>query len=152
MEALVGRDDRMTYHPVSAAPERAFSVLPAVYAELGINVSGRDTAALTVSGGPIQARRQLAGTSLSSYLDCGSAAGIPHVTSYTVHLRIWTRVERTGEASATLRSHIDATANSEGLQPQRVACTTRARLEAKIAEMVAAKVKALDDVLGVALR
>ena len=115
------------------SPARVFRVLPLVLTELGLPPSRIDTTALVVEARSVAARRQLAGTSLAVYFDCGNAAGIPNTTSYTLRISGWAQVEPNEIGATTLRTRIEATARQEGLQQGTVLCSSKGKLEEKIA-------------------
>jgi hypothetical protein len=115
------------------SPTRVFQVLPLVLTELGLPPTRIDTTALTVEANGVSARRQLAGTSLGAYFDCGTSTGIPNTTSYTLRITGWTQVEPNEIGTADLRTRLEATARQEGLQQGSVVCSSRGKLEEKIA-------------------
>ncbi len=115
------------------SPTRVFQVLPLVLTELGLPPSHVDTSTLVIESRSIAARRQLAGTSLGAYFDCGSATGIPNTTSYTLRISGWTRVEPNEIGTTTLTTRVEATARQEGVQQGTVVCSSKGKLEEKIA-------------------
>ena len=114
------------------SPTRVFQVLPLVLVELGLPPVRIDTTALVVEAEAV-ARRQLAGTSLGAYFDCGSATGIPNTTSYTLRIKGWTQVEPNEIGTTTLRTRVEASARQEGVQQGSVLCASKGKLEEKIA-------------------
>lgn len=114
------------------SPPRVFQVLPQVLVELGLPPIRIDTSALVVEAEAV-ARRQLAGTSLGAYFDCGSATGIPNTTSYTLRIKGWTQVEPNEIGATTLRTRVEASARQEGVQQGSVLCSSKGKLEEKIA-------------------
>ena len=117
------------------SPTRVFQVLPLVLTELGLPPSRIDTTLLVVEARSVAARRQLAGVSLGTYFDCGSATGIPNTTSYTLRITGWTQVEPNEIGTATLRTRVEASARQEGLQQGSVLCSSKGKLEEKIASL-----------------
>ena len=114
------------------SPARVFQVLPQVLVELGLVPTRIDTTALVIETSAV-ARRQVAGTSLGAYFDCGSAAGIPNTTSYTLRITGWTQVEPNEIGTTTLRTRVEASARQEGVQQGSVLCSSKGKLEEKIA-------------------
>ena len=114
------------------SPPRVFSVLPLVLTELGLPPTRIDTTALMVESKSVAARRQLAGTSLGAYFDCGSATGIPNTTSYTLLISSWVQVEPNEIGTTTLRTRVEASARQEGVQQGSVLCSSKGKLEEKI--------------------
>jgi hypothetical protein len=110
-----------------------FQILPEVLTELGLPPSRIDTTTLVVEARSVAARRQLAGVSLGTYFDCGSASGIPNTTSYTLRISGWTQVEPSEIGTTTLRTRVEATARQEGVQQGQVLCSSTGKLEEKIA-------------------
>jgi len=116
------------------SPTRVFQVLPQVLVELGLPPTRIDTSALVIEAEAV-ARRQLAGTSLGAYFDCGSATGIPNTTSYTLRIKGWTQVEPNEIGTTTLRTRVEASARQEGVQQGSVLCASKSKLEEKIASL-----------------
>src|SRR5688572_1259950 len=115
-----------------SSPARVFQMLPQVLVELGLAPTRIDTTALVIETSAV-ARRQLAGTSLGAYFDCGSASGIPNTTSYTVRITGWSQVDANEIGASTLRTRVEATARQEGVQQGVVLCSSTGKLEQKIA-------------------
>ena len=115
-----------------SSPARVFQVLPLVLVELGLAPTRIDTTALVIETAAVT-RRQLAGTALGAYFDCGSASGIPNTTSYTVRITGWSQVDANEIGASTLRTRVEATARQEGVQQGAVLCTSTGKLEQKIA-------------------
>ena len=116
------------------SPTRVFQVLPLVLTELGLPPIRIDTSALVIEAEAV-ARRRLAGTALGTYFDCGSATGIPNTTSYTLRIKGWTQVEPNDIGTTTLRTRVEASARQEGVQQGSVLCSSKGKLEEKIASL-----------------
>ena len=117
------------------SPARVFQVLPLVMTELGLPPSRIDTTGLFIEARSVAARRQLAGVSLGAYFDCGSSTGIPNTTSYTLRITGWARVEPNEIGTTTLSTRVEATARQEGLQQGTVVCSSKGKLEEKLAQL-----------------
>ena len=114
------------------SPTRVFQVLPLVLTELGLPPTRIDTSGLIIESKSVAARRQLAGVSLGTYFDCGSATGIPNTTSYTLRISGWVQVEPNEIGTTTLRTRVEASARQEGVQQGSVLCSSKGKLEEKI--------------------
>ncbi len=136
--------ERHTYTAaVPGTADHVFDKLVEVYQGLGIRPDVADKARLIVGAANVQLRRQLAGTRLSTYLDCGSGMGGASAESYAISLTIATQVSPTDHGSR-LATQVSASARpTDGTNTAPVACTSTGDLEARIAkETVAAVVAA----------
>lgn len=118
--------------PVIASPDALWQVLPAVYAELGLQGRVIDAQRMVFGQPETTVRRQLAGTQLSRYLDCGRRVGVVNANSYNVTLTVTSYVRPHGEGAAQLRTQVDATARAPGTSEAAVRCGTTNELERQI--------------------
>lgn len=129
-------ETRETTHVLQRTAAEAWSALPGVYRQLGLEGQVLDaderifgTRHQTVSG-------RLAGVRLAEYLSCGQGnGGLPVANTYRVNLSVGTRVETIGER-AQLRSAVVAEASPQTVSGPSVRCSTTGRLEARIAELL----------------
>lgn len=125
---------------VNVTPAQAWSALPEVYRELGLNGEVLDDEARFFGTRGQTASRRLGGVRLATYVDCGGGSGgLPIANTYRVHLSVGTRVEPVGER-AQLRSAVLAQASPQTVSGPSVRCSTTGHLEARIAELLAAAV------------
>ncbi|MBV9773109.1 MAG: hypothetical protein JO040_04130 [Gemmatimonadetes bacterium] len=125
--------------PVSV--EEAWKALPAVYTRLGLVGGVLDEAGWAYGQRQSIVRRRLAGTPISTYLDCGaSTPGVSNADTYTVTLAVVTRVQA-GPAGGGSRisTRVEAQARSPGGSDQPVRCTSNNVLERRILEMLSAR-------------
>ena len=129
-------ESRETTHVVALSPANAWSGLPAVYAQLGLEGGVLDADTRFYGTRRQAASGRLAGVRLAEYVDCGTGnGGLPVANTYRVHLSVGTRVEEVGER-AQLRSAVIAEASPQTVSGPSVRCTTTGRLEARIAELL----------------
>jgi hypothetical protein len=128
-----GTDAYVATTTLPSAPTRVFQVLPLVLTELGLPPMKIDTSALAIETQSVAVRRQLAGTPLGTYFNCGGANGIPNTTSYTLRISGWVQVEPSAIGTTSLRTRVEATARQEGVQQGAVLCSSKGKLEEKIA-------------------
>lgn len=138
LRVSANNESRETTHVLTMNTADAWSALPGVYRQLGLegqvldaNVRFFGTRRQTVSG-------RLAGVRLAEYLDCGQGnGGLPVANTYRVSLSVGTRVEEMG-GRAQLRSGLIAEATPQTVSGSEVRCTSTGRLEARIAELLSA--------------
>lgn len=128
---------------LDAAPGTVWPAVLRVYEELGLPVSSVNTSQWQVGSRKTFSRR-LGGERLSRYVDCGAGSvGAPNADSYLVTLSVDTRLEEASTAAApgtVLHSSISGTGKDPGSSKDQIRCTSTARLEARIAEMVSEEV------------
>jgi hypothetical protein len=124
---------------LQAAPEAAWAALLAAYQKMGIPLSSVDATQRTVSAADVEVRRQLAGKSLSEYLDCGSNLTGLIANSYRVRLTVASALKPGPQGGSTLQTSVSASATSpQGASSAPVNCATTGRLEANLAQLVRA--------------
>ncbi|CAN5715654.1 hypothetical protein BH23GEM6_BH23GEM6_24530 [soil metagenome] len=126
---------------VPFSPESVWRVLPQVYESLALPVTQRDASSQTLGNQGLRLRRQLGGERLSRYLDCGRTQGVPSADTYDVFLTVNTRVQPGEAGTATLQTHVHASARSVSFSTGVVECSSTRALEEKIVERVTAKLQ-----------
>jgi hypothetical protein len=109
-----------------------WAVLPQVYAELGMHGAAIEERRHIFAQPRTTVRRTLARAPLSTYLDCGSRAGIPNADSYNVTLTVVTQLQPDGEEGTQLRTSIEASARAAGSSDPHVRCGSTNALEQRI--------------------
>lgn len=129
-------ESRETTHVVRLSPAQAWSALPAVYTELGLEGGVLDADARFFGTRRQSASGRLAGVRLAEYVDCGTGnGGLPIANTWRVYLSVGTRVEEMG-SQTQLRSAVVAEAASQTVSGPTVRCSTTGRLETRIAELL----------------
>jgi hypothetical protein len=129
-------DDRIIELPLDVAPERAWAVLPAVYAALDLPVTTlvSDTRLIGTQGARVPHR--LGGEPLSRAVSCGSAAfGQDNADLYEVTLLTLSDV-KPREGGSMLRTLVRGSARAQGASDAAVRCATRGRIEQRIGALV----------------
>ena len=128
--------------PVDATIDATWDAVADVYTALGVTVGTLDTRTRIIGNPGVRMRRSLAGVKLSSYFDCGiSALGKRNADSYSLSVDMLTQVLPGEKKSSTLRTRVRASAADEGSSERRVTCSSTGALEARIADMVAERLK-----------
>lgn len=144
-EVRLKTDETVIVDTVSAPPSRAFAGLAAIYRVLGIPVSRSESARGTVSAMMFKAPRRIEDQPLSRFLDCGRGiTADDNADSYQVTMSVETRVTATASdpSRAVVQTTVSATAVPVASSGNAVQCSSRSRLESRIAELVRARLAA----------
>lgn len=130
---------RVVTQTVDAPVDRVWAVLPAVYAELGLE-GGADAARRTMSGTGNFSRR-FQGQAAARLFDCGQGQfGTPLANTSNIRFAISTTVNPADNGGSRLDSQVEAHARStDGANSLAAQCRTEGQLEAMIVERVRAK-------------
>lgn len=120
--------------PVSA--QRAWEVLPLVYAELEIPIRLQQQASRLIGNTGFETRRVIGGQRASRYLNCGNASGGPNADTFRLTISVVTQVHEGGDGNARLETRLTANAASVTYAGTVVTCSTTGALERHIAERV----------------
>lgn len=123
---------------IRAGVDRAWLVVPRVYAALGIGGEVLDSRAL-VYGARRFTKSRVGRTPVSDYVRCAFlGAGPSAAGGYRTQLSIVTRIEGSSSEWTTVSSQISGTATAvEGTSTDAVRCVSNGNLERLIAQMVA---------------
>jgi hypothetical protein len=143
-----GRTVAVTMMPSHAAtaveidgpPAAVFSLLRAVYEEVGIEVNHLDSRSRVLGHNDLRVRRRLGNVPLSRYLDCGRTQGSPSADTYEITLQIQTQV-RDNTSNSTVQTTLAATGASVNFPGAPVRCTSTGELEKRIFEVLEKKMK-----------
>ena len=133
--------DRPLAYPLKYPMDEVWRVLPAVFDSVGIPVTELDASRRRIGNAAFRLRRRLGTTPLQQYVDCGAAQGGPNAETYEVALTVFTEVVADADASSTLSTVVQANARPISFAGDWIRCTTKGRLEGKIAEIAAAKLQ-----------
>ncbi len=125
---------------IEAAPEKVWLALPGAYAKVGVSITEVDTAHQRIANSGLKVRRQLNGTALSRYIECGQTQIGDNADSYDVYLTISSTV-KTDPASglATLETLFESQAKPVSFSREYARCSTKGELEKRIVEAVRAQ-------------
>lgn len=122
---------------VSATPEAAWAALHQAWAFLGMEPAGVSEASRTLETGQVTRSRQLAGTPLSKYLECGTGLQGPFADRYRVQMYVRSSIVPEDGGGVRVATYLEASArNPEGSSNSTIACASTQRLEREIAEQV----------------
>ena len=116
--------------------DKAWSTLPAVFGELGIEPGILDSKQHVFGNAGETFRREMGRQRLSRYFDCGSTAGMSNSDSYDLIIRVISQIVPQGEGLSSLRTQAEATAHANAVSGQAVRCASTGELERRIATMV----------------
>jgi hypothetical protein len=112
--------------------EAIWALLPGVYAELGIQATVVDERRKMYGQPQTSVRRRFAGSPISTFLDCGSRAGIQNADSYNVTISVVTQLQPARENATHFRTIVEATARAQGGTDPAVRCGSNQALEQRI--------------------
>jgi hypothetical protein len=128
---------------VAGPPARAYAALVLAYQALRIPISMRDTARRYIGNLHYVKMRELGGTALSRYIECGRDMTGARADKYRVHLAIVSRLDSVGPEQSRLKSSVVAGAEDVmGNSMYPIPCGSTGTLEARIAELVSGQAKA----------
>lgn len=121
--------------------DEVWSVLPAVYAELGIPLSLNEPANKTLGNLGWRTRRQIARVPMQRYLDCGSSGTIANAETYNITMTITTTAKPNPAGGSVVSTALTATGrNPVTSSTSDVRCASTGDLEIRIRDMVQKKV------------
>ena len=123
---------------LAVSADSAWRVLPAVYADLGIDYQTLDQARRVIAHDALAVRRQLGRVPLSRYVACGTANGRDNADSFAVTMAVRTQIVP-DSAGTSVVSVVTASARSLLFDSGDVACSSTQRLEDQIAKLVKEK-------------
>lgn len=113
-----------------------------VFFELKIPIPMADSARGYLVNGRFIKLRSLAGSPLSTYLNCGSGMTGPNADAFRVTMAIAAFVDATGPRRSRLRLTVLAGAEStEGVSTSAVVCSTSGLLEERVLEIIRVKIR-----------
>jgi hypothetical protein len=120
-------------NPVSVTADSAWSLLPAVYASLGLPLDEKDAMTKRLGTCWKRVRGRLGGSQVSRYLDCGELRQMPNADAYDVDILVLSAVRQEG-GSAGIATIVLGWANVPG--GGRQWCQSRGALEKRIHDAV----------------
>jgi len=127
---------------VAAPPRRAFAALMLAFESLRIPIKLKDTVFRYVGNLHYVKMRNLGGSTLSRFIECGNDMTGPRADKYRVHLAIVSRIDSVSPDRSKVRSSIVAGAEDVmGNSSAPIPCGSTGALESRIAELVASQAK-----------
>lgn len=122
---------------VARSLDDVWGALPAAYSHLGLPINAIDTKTHLIGTGPVMVRRSLAGTSLSTYLECGSdVTGQSKANFYSVQLDVRTQLEAAPDSGTIVRTMVEASGRDASSSNNPVRCSTKGHLEHRLTELL----------------
>ncbi|MEO7455276.1 MAG: hypothetical protein ABIY52_03390 [Gemmatimonadaceae bacterium] len=122
---------------IEAAPDRVWLALPGAYAKVGIPISDVDTVRQRIGNSGLKLRRQLNGTSLSRFMECGSTQIGDNADSYDVFITISSTVKKDPVSGlSALETLFESQAKPVSFSREYARCSTKGLLEQRIVEAV----------------
>lgn len=122
---------------VPAAAGRVWEQLPAVYADLGLEINFREPAEHRVGTCYQKLRARLGRELLSNYLECGETRGLPNADRYEVALTVLTTIVATSANTVRLHTFVLGVAlDASGANRDRLWCYSKGVLEERIRTQV----------------
>jgi hypothetical protein len=129
-------DDRLIETPLDVPPERAWALLPAVYATLGLPVTTLIAESRLIGTQGAQAPRRVGGEPLSRAVSCGvDAFGQENADRYQVTLLMLSDV-KPHDRGSLLRTLVRGSARAPGTSDAAVRCASRGRIEQRVGQLV----------------
>ena len=133
--------ETVTARSVDLPPEQVWAVLPAVYEELGVQLSVYDTVNMQIGNTGFKPRR-IGGERLSRYLECGRGmTAASNADRYEVTASLTTRVTESDDGGSLIWTEIHAQAKPRDVSGHPVRCATKGTLETRIVEAVQERVR-----------
>jgi hypothetical protein len=134
----LARDDGLAVATILGSRADVFRALLRAYEELGIEIGGADPARGMVQAEKIAVSRQYAGERMSALFHCGQTLTGDRADTWRLQIEIASQVQADGDSSSRLTTRMSAIARTmDGTSTNPVPCTTRGKLEQKIAAATA---------------
>lgn len=117
-----------------------WAVLPAVFAQLGIETTRVDSGEAVI-GNPGYRARRIEGQRMSRYLDCGRSFGRDYADQYAVTLGVLVQLAPAADGGTIVRTVVDAYARDPSQNGSPVHCITWGSLERRVGDLVAEKLE-----------
>jgi hypothetical protein len=121
---------------VSAPAARVWSLMPAVYDSLGIELGRHDPGQRVIGNESLSIRRQLRGVPLRRYLDCGQTQIDANADSYLINLSILSELRPSAGGTTEVATMVEARGRSIQFAGNWVRCRTTGALEARIIDVL----------------
>ncbi len=118
--------------------DEVWQALPEAYEVLGVEIALLDRANGIVGNPGFRARRRLATTSISRYIDCGRTQGGPSADRYEVHFSVLTELVAESATRTIVSTVVDATARPINFSGDPVQCSSLGELENRILNFIRA--------------
>jgi hypothetical protein len=117
---------------VPRSADKAWEVLAAVYADLGLDINFREPEGHRLGSCFQRVRTRLGKEPLSTFVDCGETRGAPNADRYEVAITVLTTVRPRPDGSASLFTFVLGVGLDEASSTNRRWCYSRGALEERI--------------------
>lgn len=122
---------------IPGSAQATWDALNQVYADLEIEVEGRDSRAMALNNTSFSVSRRLGGERLSKFFRCGTGMSGANADRFRIQINIYSRVQAVSPEMSILETTIQAFGtNPEGTSNTRVACGSTHQLEYRMATAV----------------
>ena len=123
---------------LAATPTQVWTVLPAVFDQLQVEVTTVDSRSRVMGNAGYLARR-VEGKRLSIYLECGSDFTGPYANQHDVTLSLMVQLTNAPENETVVTTVVNASAKPRAVSGTRLQCTSKRSLERRVVELIAEK-------------
>ena len=127
---------------VPASADRVWAVLPAVFADLGLEVNFREPATRRAGACYQRVHGRLAGAPLSTFLDCGDSRSVPNADRFEVAMTVLVTVVPAGDQAAKVHAFVIGVGDDAASSNSKTWCYSTGALEARIRRLVETKLAA----------
>ena len=134
-----------TYTAISTAvpvsQDSAYQLIRRVYRELEMPVTIENGSNRSVGNEVLRVRRRLAGMLMQNIVDCGDKMGLKNAETWDIEMNILSYATKNPEGGANVLTRIQALGHDPSVSGRdQIPCATTGDLEAKIGNLVKAKV------------
>jgi hypothetical protein len=136
---LLGEHPRAVAATITSPPAESWLAVKKVYSELEIPVTVENPGVHQIGNQNFYKTRQLAGRSMTEFVDCGNGMTGPKAATYRIYMSLLTDVVPDGQGGTKVQTtFIPAGQDMTGTSSDRIVCASTGRLEALFLERVKA--------------
>lgn len=133
----IALDTLASDYAIAAPTGKTFAAAAQVFKTLGLTVAVRDSMGGLIGNEEFSKTRTLAGSQMSTWLNCGSGMTGPNADSYRITIALMVIIDPAANGTTRMRiGMVGSGANTVGSSTEPVACGTTGRLEEKMAQMI----------------
>ncbi len=121
---------------LSAPVARVWAALPAVFAELGLEINFRDLSPKRTGTCYQQVHGRLGREMLSTYVDCGDSRSVPNADRFEIALTVLTTVVPASDQTTRIYTFVLGAGNDGTSSTGRVWCYSRGAIETRIRKLL----------------
>jgi hypothetical protein len=124
----------MSEHTFGTSATRVWSALPAVFEQLDIPVTLRESGAQMGNQG--YPARRVEGKRMSDWIDCGTSLNGVLANAYDITLQVLVTLEPRGQEDTRVTAYVDALGRPRSTSGVPAHCNSKGTLESRILELV----------------